>query len=494
MVKSDYSHLLEFDGVAALFNAVTSRLVLAAAPLVPALMSVWHGGASPEAVLEARAVSTLATTGLLVDSIGCERDAVARLIRHSSVGKVRFSNLKLILTESCNLQCKYCVIERNLGDRPRASMSRATVDRALDVFAHSICTADRSPKTIMLYGGEPLLCWTLVEHAIRRARELESRDAFSGRLDIVLETNGTLITPRVAHVLEANRVLVQVSVDGPQVVHDEMRVYGSGSGSHNDAVRGFNAARDAGCVAVISAVFGRHVARDPEAVVEYFANELKPPTIGLDLLHLIEGMDNPAAVADEELCPAYIRAWLAARKHGLYVEHVVRRLRPFVEEQIRWKDCPSCGSRLVVRPDGMVGVCEAFLASGQFYGDYLHTGLPIPPDGPFAQWSHRCVVGSHACRACIAQAVCGGGCGYNAHVKYGDHLAKDDKVCGTSRALLLWAIGYLAKNDELRGKLKDTPLLPVRPEDKVSILGGVPLRPDILLRHVTEFAEGSTHP
>jgi sulfatase maturation enzyme AslB (radical SAM superfamily) len=132
------------------------------------------------------------------------------------------SNLSVVLdivTDQCNLRCKYCHenvsctgISRDRGAR-RAAI-RALLSR----------TARRNLKWI-LHGGEPLLVGreelgALVDDAQSIAAE---RDI---QLSLALQTNGTLLSPSWAQWLADRRVRVGVSLDGPPVFNDVLRGHG----------------------------------------------------------------------------------------------------------------------------------------------------------------------------------------------------------------------------------------------------------------------------
>jgi len=486
---SRYAHVHAFPEMVAIHHALTQKVVLLDHILMPMLESARDGQGVTLTDLQLESLRVLVEERILVHHASDDEAFLTEVLARAPHAAPDIHNLKLILTNRCNLRCRYCVIEGNLPFGSSCDMPVAIVERALKMFARHARSSRAKRRMVMLYGGEPLLNWPAARFAVAQARTMEQAGELGGPVDIVLESNGTLITPDIAEFLACNNVLIQLSIDGPAEIHDQMRRFPDGSGSHAAAESGFEIARRAGCTCVVSAVFGTHTAQAINYTIRYFAEKLKPLTIGLDLLHLIQGTRNPADVAPDKLAEMYLMAWKEARNQGLFVEHIVRRLRPFLEEHIRWKDCPSCGSRMVVRTDGWVGVCEAFLASGDYYGDYLDSGPPLPNESPFGQWASRSALYYKECQLCEALAVCGRGCGYNAHVQYGDFRKVDEKVCVTSRALLKWAIREISEIPSLRARVRQKSVCVLTPPEKQQILGSVPLHADAVLRTVSEFAE-----
>ena len=488
---SRYAHVYAKEGITAFYHSLRQDLFLIRASFEDVLHECGENGRLAVNVRGPASADALVRGGILIRGKQDDELLLAEKMQEAGIGTVDIQNLKLILTERCNLRCEYCVIEGNLRHQGQADMSAETVEQALAMFARHTHTSAIGSRIIMLYGGEPLLNREVLKHAVLRSREMESDGEFGGPVGIVLETNGTLMTPDMASFLAKNDVLVQVSIDGPAHVHDMMRRTCDGQGSHAAAEKGFRLARDSGAVCVVSAVFGNHTASHVDEVMDYFVSDLKPLTIGLDLLHLIQGSRNPGSIPRDQLVAAYLRAWELARESGLYVEHVVRRIRPFVEGRIRWQDCPSCGSRMVVRPDGNVGTCEAFLATGEFFGEYLNAQAPLGDDTPFAQWSTRSAVNADECQSCPALAICGGGCPYNAWVRFRDLHGRDEKVCLTSKALIDWAIHEVMALPSVRQRLQDNALIAVAPTERAQIFKEVPLRHKVVLQMISDYSEGA---
>jgi uncharacterized protein len=140
--------------------------------------------------------------------------------------------LTLGITEQCNQRCDYCPYWGSDRRAPRhGAMSWDTARQSIDyLLAH----ADRRvAPTVDLFGGEPVLRWPVVEQAIVYIRrELRRPD-----VEIVLYTNATLLDRRRLDLLMANRVVLQVSLDGPAHVHDKTRVDGRGAGTHARVLR-----------------------------------------------------------------------------------------------------------------------------------------------------------------------------------------------------------------------------------------------------------------
>lgn len=144
----------------------------------------------------------------------CERD-----LRH----------LVLSVTERCNLRCRYCLHGADLpwvrGHGTR-SMSRATALRAVEYFLDR-CDPRRKP-VISFYGGEPLLEPGLIEETVGAVQaHPRGREAL-----LAIDTNGVLLDDGIRSLALAQKIHLQISLDGPPEIHDRHRIDGHGRETH----------------------------------------------------------------------------------------------------------------------------------------------------------------------------------------------------------------------------------------------------------------------
>ena len=138
------------------------------------------------------------------------------------------TSLTLVVTEQCNFRCSYCVYGGTYAHRRTHSVARMSWDtarRAIDDFlAHS---ADAKGRGLRFYGGEPLLDLPLVRQSIEHVH-LER-----GQTDVqfTLTTNGSMLEGEAADLLARYQTRLNVSLDGPEQVHDRYRRLADGSPS-----------------------------------------------------------------------------------------------------------------------------------------------------------------------------------------------------------------------------------------------------------------------
>ncbi len=156
-------------------------------------------------------------------------------------------NLQLMTTRRCQLRCTYCPVIKGTADMPRE-----VIERAVDLLLGSGSDEIR----LDFSGGEPLL---RSEEVLRAAdRLLDGASARGKRASSYMVTNGFLLTPALAADLAARGFRVELSLDGPENMHNRHKVLepGSSGGSpYRSTVAAIRAALDAGlpCTVVMVA-------------------------------------------------------------------------------------------------------------------------------------------------------------------------------------------------------------------------------------------------
>lgn len=130
------------------------------------------------------------------------------------------------LTERCNLACRHCYQSGNGTTEMDISAVQETAEEVAEMLADwTEKYAISFTGSLNVTGGEPLVRKDLFE-VLRLMREQG--------FEISLLTNGTLVDREKAEELRGLVRLVQVSIEGPEPVHDAIR----GKGAYKKAVTG----------------------------------------------------------------------------------------------------------------------------------------------------------------------------------------------------------------------------------------------------------------
>lgn len=134
--------------------------------------------------------------------------------------KTKFANKVLFLTIAptldCNFACPYCYENRRKG-----KMS-ATVQKGVLKYIEDSIKNGIECLNITWYGGEPLMCFDIVENMSNQITSICSEHKCRLKMDIV--TNGYLLTPEIVEKLDLIGITkVQITIDGLKEHHDERR-------------------------------------------------------------------------------------------------------------------------------------------------------------------------------------------------------------------------------------------------------------------------------
>lgn len=357
--------------------------------------------------------------------------------------KIDIHLMYLLVAQSCNLCCGYCF--ESLDNFVGKLMPNKVATRAIDYF-YQISTPERK---VIFYGGEPLLNKDVFIEAVQRIRN-HAEKGFDTKISMV--TNGTLLDEQLALFIKDNLVDVAVSIDGPKNIHNLARKNKGNKGSYEEAFRGFNLLKEIGANPSISCTIGKHNVGVLEEVAHFFVDDLKPYTVGFNLMI----GDNELACRIDDATESLLKAYKILRDGGIYEDRIMRRLEPILNGKFHLKDCAAYGNQIAVRYDGKVGPCHAFCADGNYFdGDISNIDFEINKE-IFQKWEHRSQLFNHECLKCPAILLCGGGCAYNAHLKTSDINGIDTNICTHTQILLNWVIEEIWQNKKAISYLSNT--------------------------------------
>lgn len=436
---SDFAehHLFQRLDKTILFNVETLR-AYEASPAISHLVSALNAGGcekgplvcgrhSPDEI--GQAARELERTGFLRGS----RPTGVRLPPLKRRRGLR--HLELMVTHDCNLRCRYCFGCPSHEQFPQArylygsnskGMSSVTARRGVDLLiAQSGAARELS---VIFFGGEPLLAFPLIREMTAYIREKEAETG--KRIDLSLSTNGLLLTRGIVDFLQANRMGCQISIDGPDWIHDYARCYGSGRGSHErvvERVRLLMQARPGRVPARATISHGR--VNLPEAFEHLlklgFGSVHIEPALGSCGPLTVTAEDVPAIKAQQEQIAAFfLQSLLENRFH--HYSNLVRFVRQTyrVEERLAYY-CGAARTYLCLAQEGVFYPCHRFAGMPEYRMGNLDQGIDWSLQEKILSLDvdHRL-----GCRDCWARYLCGGGCWKHAVDRHGALDEPDQEV------------------------------------------------------------------
>ena len=212
------------------------------------------------------------------------RDLDVAAMRARGHEPVPFRQFILKVHSRCNLSCTYCYVyemaDQGWPDLPRR-MDTAVAAMVADRIGEHARAHDLPSVDVILHGGEPLLAGTgwLTELAgTLRAR-------VPAQVDIGVQTNGTLLRPRMLQTLKQLGIGIGVSLDGDAEATGRHRLYPSGRNSFDDVADGLRLLGSPGFREIYSGILCTiDVQNDPLATYEAML-AFRPPAVDLLLPH-----------------------------------------------------------------------------------------------------------------------------------------------------------------------------------------------------------------
>lgn len=201
-------------------------------------------------------------------------------VEESEYGAIK--DLVLLVAQSCNLNCRYCYASDI--NKVKKLMNIDTAERALQVVLNM---SNSCLSSIKFLGGEPLLNFKVVKYVVERTLELcEERNLVVPRFVIV--TNGTILNHEHIKFFKKHNFYVLVSMEGMKDIHNFLRPYHSGKGSHRRTEESVQSLVASGIDVAIESVYTKaHIEAgiSPLMMISYFEllgvrQFVIPPVIG----------------------------------------------------------------------------------------------------------------------------------------------------------------------------------------------------------------------
>lgn len=123
----------------------------------------------------------------------------------------RCETLTIMLTNACNLNCKYCYFHFH----PSQEFNQISSDKIISAYGKVLEYFPDGIECIQFFGGEPLLCFRIIQEVTKQIVAHSEKSGVScPRFGI--STNGLLITEEVLDFFYRYKFFVRISIDGSE--------------------------------------------------------------------------------------------------------------------------------------------------------------------------------------------------------------------------------------------------------------------------------------
>ena len=315
-----------------------------------------------------------------------------------------------IPTYACNFSCSYCYQE---GYPHTHGENQIAVAEAFFNYIQHTFPARR--KYVTLFGGEPLLSGDqhreFLAYFTQQCRHL--------KLDLAVVTNGYNLSEFIPELMHATIREIQVTVDGPEHVHNLRRPLNGGQETFSQIVKGIDCALAAGLPVNLRVVLDReNITSLPELVnLAIDKGWTKSPLFKTQL-----GRNYELHYCQSQQSKLYSRIDLYRDLYDLVMQYPqmlefhkpAYSLSKFLFEQGElpeplFDSCPGCKTEWAFDFTGRIYACTATVGKpGEDLGTFFpHVTLKTDQIG---RWQQRDVLSIDACKTCNLRLACGGGC------------------------------------------------------------------------------------
>lgn len=345
--------------------------------------------------------------GLLVERGHDEYAAWRNRLVHKRDNEAHIFILHFLPTIQCQFSCGYCF--ENGGDRMKGMKDDVIVGICMwldDYFGkHSEIDSFR----LVLFGGEPLLRKDIIIKSLRALHSLADKH----NLDFWMEltSNGELLDEETASMLaEYNWLRVQITLDGPEDVHDARRHGKNGRPTFQNVVRNIRMLLSTDYIERVDIRISLDCSNAEylHELIRYLASFDAQDRINLSLGLITPTLDRPERMRwDEErvLSEKAIAIWKVAKECGFTIP----------KEFVTGPWCVAIAKHsAILQPNGALQKC--FCTSGRAEYDFC-TIADRPndylQDPNFEKWRRTdlCIE-----EKCEFLPMCGGGCIHDAMV------------------------------------------------------------------------------
>ncbi len=182
-------------------------------------------GANTEDILSAYThVESLVKQGMFISN--CHPVISNKNLSQNSILETPIAQLVLILTEACNMRCKYCIYSDyypGIKTYSNQEMSIETALKAIDKYEifckKKVEKGFNKTPSITFYGGEPFLKFDIIKAVVNYCKQKDFKAMF------YVTTNGTIMTDEMIDFIIENEINIMFSLDGNKENHDRNRVF-----------------------------------------------------------------------------------------------------------------------------------------------------------------------------------------------------------------------------------------------------------------------------
>ncbi|SFC69452.1 FibroRumin system radical SAM peptide maturase [Butyrivibrio sp. YAB3001] len=465
MVKlSRFAHTFEVDGAVALYHSLRMKPVYLSRESYQSLQAWLASSFSDDfehAPNEIKDEVQLLKKWKILSDKADEDDRVLTFIRDHEP-EPAISVCYMILSEQCNLACKYCFLGNNDDEKRKhfnlESMSEENASKAVDFFVKQLKKSgldfEKEKPVVIFYGGEPLVNYSILVYIAEKLTKLQETEPCLQNLQMSMVTNGLLLNEERIKKLIDLKVGIGVSIDGFTEEENSMRIDRDGNTVFKKILEKVSLCQQLGANISLSVTLSEETVKHREHVID-LVKKYGIKGFGFNIMMSSDTFVLPESY-NEAAADFIIDEFKELRELGIMEDRMLRKLDAFSKAKVYYSDCAATsGGQIVIAPNGQVGICHGCLYDKKYFVTTIDDDdFDCKANEDFIEWSKLSPVNKEECLDCPALGICGGGCPLNAmYSKEGNTIHSiDTRFCVHAKKTLNFLIEDLYRVMQERSK------------------------------------------
>lgn len=361
------------------------------------------------------------------------------------------SSLTLLISQDCNLRCRYCYADHGTYGSQKKLMSYNTAKKCIDKLL-----SKKNDNHIVFFGGEPLLNFSLIKKI----------DSYLNRKKISVTyttiTNGTIMNDEIKKFINEKFLSLWISMDGPKDINDWQR-FGLAESVHNRVIKTIDKLFPRSYPITIKSVVTKRSINNLSEIIEYISS------LNIDSMSINSVKDVPPQnelfMSDEDYITyinelannlaSYIKK-IANGEEVKLVSYISPILMQMISKTRKIHGCEAGWGFLTITTHGDVYPCHRYIGLKEFYMGNVHDeGFPSDKLDRLREMLYRINVhNSPKCNTCWARFLCGGACHWRSYVTHGDLSRPTERRCMETKTILEALLPEIADifSDEVKTK------------------------------------------
>lgn len=266
------------------------------------------------------------------------------------------SKLTIIVSNKCNLRCKYCYAK--YGEFDGYENVVMTPEQAKLYLRGLIINRFSKVDHVQFFGGEPLLGINTIEAICKEFSCLVDKGMLDNIPQYTMITNLTIMNESIKDIIIKNNITLTVSIDGPKEINDALRVYPNGTGTYDIVSK--NISMCAPMVKAIESTYTRIHEQggwSPEDLKNYISKRFDIPRETTMVIY---------ATGKEDVCfDEFTNNSPNIKSNELDLDnvHILRALKPSYQSDLL---CNAGYNTLALMPNGDLYPCHMYALNKSF--------------------------------------------------------------------------------------------------------------------------------